>query len=354
MQVFEDISKLGYSAKWNQMAPKRYYSFNKNSLIHPLTAPFFVMAEPLVSALGNNRLIVLFAHLYPDRSGNFNQNSIRKNLKYLAQECNVLPLREAMKRLDKSQELPRRAVAILVDDATKAFGQQGRKLLKEVELPYTLALIPGLIQDSGRENKIARLMRLAGHRYWLPHQEMVQKALDWFGSPVDEGADSYECLFEKARQLEEDQFEDLLLHVRAQNDHFMSWEELKQLQAEDQVDFASHTMSHPHLKLATGTWLDWEIGRSKELIQSNLGVKADSLVAPYGNPKHFTSGLQQSLIKHEYKYAFSTEKGTIGYQTWRNQLPRLNLEDEYWRLKLHTCPAVCSFLYSRGRGMSAG
>ena len=197
-------------------------------------------------------------------------------------------------------------------------------------------------------------MRLAGHKYWLPHQEMVQKALDWFGSPVDEGADSYECLFEKARQLEEDRFEDLLLHVRAQNDHFMSWEELKQLQAEDQVDFASHTMSHPHLKLATGTWLDWEIGRSKELIQSNLGVEADSLVVPYGNPKHFTSGLQQSLIKHEYKYAFSTEKGTIGYQTWRNQLPRLNLEDEYWRLKLHTCPAVCSFLYSRDRGMSAG
>jgi peptidoglycan/xylan/chitin deacetylase (PgdA/CDA1 family) len=312
------------------------------------------MAESLVSALGNNRLIVLFAHLYPDRSGNFNQNSIRKNLKYLAQECNVLPLREAMKRLDKNQELPRRAVAILVDDATKVFGQQGRKLLKEVELPYTLALIPGLIQDSGRENKIARLMRLAGHKYWLPHQEMVQKALDWFGSSVDEGADTYECLFEKARQLEEDQFEDLLLHVRAQNDHFMSWEELKQLQAEDQVDFASHTMSHPHLKLATGTWLDWEIGRSKELIQSNLGVEADSLVVPYGNPKHFTSGLQQSLIKHEYKYAFSTEKGTIGYQTWRNQLPRLNLEDEYWRLKLHTCPAVCSFLYSRDRRISAG
>jgi len=336
------------------MAPKRYYPLNKNSLIHPLTAPFFVMAEPLVSALGNNRLIVLFAHLYPDRSGNFNQNSIRKNLKYLAQECNVLPLREAMKRLDKNQELPRRAVAILVDDATKAFGQQGRKLLKKVELPYTLALIPGLIQDSGRENKIARLMRLAGHKYWLPQQEMVQKALDWFGSPVDEGADSYECLFEKASQLEEDQFEDLLLHVRAQNDHFMSWEELKQLQAEDQVDFASHTMSHPHLRLATGTWLDWEIGRSKELIQSNLGVEVDSLVVPYGNPKHFTSGLQQSLIKHKYKYAFSTEKGSIGYQTWRNQLPRLNLEDEYWRLKLHTCPAVCSFLYSRDRGMSAG
>ncbi len=334
------------------MVPKLHYSFNKTNLIHPLTAPFFVMAEPLVSALGTNRLIVLFAHLYPDRSGNFNQNLIRKNLQYLVQECNVLPLREAMKRLDRNEELPRRAVAILVDDATKAFWQQGRKLLKEVELPYTLALIPGLIQDSGRENQIARLMRLAGHKYWLPNQEMVRKALDWFGSPIDEGADSFECLFEKARQLEEDQFEDLLLHVRAQNDHFMLWDELKQLQAEDQVDFASHTMSHPHLKLATGTWLDWEIGRSKELIQSNLGVEVESLVVPYGNPKHFTADLQQSLIKHEYKYAFSTEKGTIGSRTWRYQLPRLSLEDEYWHLKFHTCPAVCSFLYSRDKGIS--
>jgi hypothetical protein len=334
------------------MAPKRHYSFNKTNLIHPMTAPFFVMSEPLVSAWGTNRLIVLFAHLYPDSSGNFNQNIIRKNLHYLAQECNVLPLREAMKRLDRNQELPPRAVAILVDDATKAFGQGGRKLLKAVELPYTLGLIPGLIQDSGKENQIARLMRLAGHEYWLPNQEMVRKALDWFGSPIGEGADYFECLFEKARQLDEEKFEDLLLHVRAQNDHFMSWEELKQLQAEDQVDFASHTMSHPQLKFATGTWLDWEIGRSKELIQSNLGVEVNSLVVPYGNPKHFTADLQGALVKHEYKYAFSTEKGTIGIKTWRYQLPRLSLEDEYWHLKLHTCPAVCSLLYSRNRGTS--
>jgi len=310
------------------------------------------MAESLVSTLGTKRLIVLFAHIYPDRSGNFNQSLIRKNLQYLVRECNVLPLREAMKRLDRNQELPRRAVAILVDDATKDFGQQGRNLLAEVGLPYTLALIPGLIQDSGKENQIARLMRLAGHEYWLPNQEMVRKALDWFGPPIDEGADSFECLFEKARQLEEDQFEDLLLHVRAQNDHFMSWEELKQLQAKDQVDFASHTMSHPHLKLATGTWLDWEIGRSKELIQSNLGVEVNSLVVPYGNPKHFTADLQGALVKHEYKYAFSTEKGSIGTQAFRHQLPRLNLEDEHWHLKLHTCPAVCSFLYSKNKGMS--
>ena len=335
------------------MVPKRYYPFfNKINLIHPLLAPFFVMAEPLVSALGTNRLIVLYAHLYPDRSGNFNQNLIKKNLQYLVQECNVLPLRDAMERLDKNQELPRRAVAILVDDATKAFGQQGRNLLAEVKLPYTLALIPGLIQESGRENQIARLMRLAGHKYWLPNQEMVQKALGWFGPPIDEGAVSFEGLFEKARQLEEDQLEDLLLHIRAQNDHFMSWEELKQLQAEDKVDFASHTMSHPQLKFATGPWLDWEIGRSKELILSNLGVEVDSLVVPYGNPNHFTADLQQALIKHDYKYSYSTRKGTIGSQTWRHQLPRLNLEDEYWHLKLHTCPAVCSFLYSNDSGLS--
>jgi len=273
------------------MIPKQNNSFSKSNLIHPLTAPFFVLAEPLVSALGANRLIVLYAHLYPDQDENINQDLIKNNLQYLVHECNVLPLREAMDRLDKNQELPRRAIAILVDDATKAFGQVGRKLLKEVELP--------------------RLMRLAGHEYWLPNHEMLRKALDWFGSHIDEEAVSFEALFEKAWQLEEDRFEDLLLQIRAQNHHFMSWEELRQLQREDQVDFASHTMSHPRLKLATGAWMDWEIGRSKELIQSNLGIEIDSLVAPYGNPENFTVDLQQALAKHKYKYAFSTEKGQI-------------------------------------------
>jgi len=332
------------------MTPKQNNLFNKINLIHPIAAPFFVLAEPLVSALGTNRLIVLYAHLYPDQDGNINQDLITKNLQYLVQACNVLPLREAMDRLEKNQELPQRAIAILVDDATKTFGQVGRKLLKEVELPYTLAIIPGLIEDSGKENQIARLMRLAGHEYWLPNQEMLRKALDWFGSDFDERAVSFESLFEKAWKLDADRFEDLLLQVRAQNHHFMSWQELRQLQKEDQVDFASHTMSHPRLKLATGTWLDWEVGRSKELIQSNLGIEIDSLVAPYGNPENFTVDLQQALAKHKYKYAFSTEKGTIGFQTRRHQLPRLNLEDEYWRYKLHTCPAVCSYLYSRRIG----
>jgi len=139
------LSRWVYSAKWSQMAPKRHYSFNKTNLIHPLTAPFFVMSEPLVSAWGTNRLIVLFAHLYPDSSGNFNQNIIRKNLQYRAQECNVLPLREAMKRLDRNQELPPRAVAILVDDATKAFEQKGRFLAAG----FSRLFQDGFIQPSG-------------------------------------------------------------------------------------------------------------------------------------------------------------------------------------------------------------
>jgi len=175
-------------------------------------------------------------------------------------------------------------------------------------------------------------------------------ALDWFGSDIDEGAVSFESLFDKAWQLEEDRFEDLLHQIRAQNHHFMSWEELRQLQKEDQVDFASHTMSHPRLKLATGSWLEWEIGRSKELIQSNLGIEIDSLVVPYGNPENFTVDLQQALVNHKYKYAFSTEKGTVGFKMRRHQLPRLNLEDEHWLYKLHTCPAICSYLYSSGTG----
>jgi len=67
------------------MTPKQYYSFNKSNLIHPLATPFFVLAETLVSALGANRLIVLYAHLYPDQDGNINQDLIKKNLQYLVQ-----------------------------------------------------------------------------------------------------------------------------------------------------------------------------------------------------------------------------------------------------------------------------
>lgn len=327
------------------MAQQVTQLFSKKSLIRKSLEPFLVGIEPITSKFIRNRLIVLYAHLYPEGDAPLDRENIKRNLKYLSDECQVLPLPEVLGRLSKNQDLPRRAVAIIVDDATQAFFQTGRKLLSEVGLPYTLAVIPGLIRSEGNEHLLARLMRIAGHTYWLSNQEMLERAAVWFSFTENQEKATFETVFSKASTLNDEELVRLLDHVRALDHNFMTWEELKKVQSQDNVDFASHAMSHPQLRFASGEWLDWELTRSKTMLEKNLGVIVNTFVFPFGNPKHLTPVVQQALEKSGYKHAFFTEKGTVGLDTMRYRMPRLPLEDESWRLRIHTCPAVCSILY---------
>ena len=324
------------------MAQQVTQLFSKKKLIRKSLEPLLVGIEPFMSNFVRNRLIVLYAHLYPESDAPLDQENIKRNLKYLSDECQVLPLPEALDRLSKDQDIPRRAVAIIVDDATQAFFQTGRKLISDAGLPYTLAVIPGLIRSKGKEHLLARLMRIAGHSYWLSEQEMLERALAWFG---DTEHQAFESVFFNAIKLSEVDLVSLLDHVRALDHDFMTWEELKEVQSQDDVNFASHTMSHPQLRFASGEWLDWEISRSKAMLEKNLGVIVNTLIFPYGNPKNLTTEVHQALDRYGYKYAFFTEKGTVRPDTMRYSMPRLPMEDESWRLHIHTCPAVCSILY---------
>jgi len=327
------------------MAQQVTQLFSKKKLIRKSLEPLLVGIEPFTSNFVRNRLIVLYAHLYPESDEPLDQENIKINLKYLSDECQVLPLPEALARLSKDQDMPRRAVAIIVDDATQAFFQTGRKLLSDADLPYTLAVIPGLIRSMGKEHLLARLMRIAGHSYWLSNQEMLERVLAWFGDTEHQETASFETVFSKASKLSEPDLTRLLDHVRALDHDFMTWEELKELKSQDEVHFASHTMSHPQMRFASGAWLDWELSRSKAMLEKNLGVTVNTLVFPYGNPKNLTLEVRQALDRYGYKNSFFTARGTVGPDTMRYSMPRLPLEDESWRLRIHSCPAVCSILY---------
>ncbi|MGM0375045.1 MAG: polysaccharide deacetylase family protein, partial [Chloroflexota bacterium] len=319
-------------------------------LVREELAPFLVGLEPLLATFFPNRLVVLYAHLYPDKDGHFDREGIQDTLQYLADECRVLPLPEALKRLEEGKGLPRRAVAIIVDDATQKFFQFGHGLLSASGLPYTLAVVPGLIQGGGKEHLLARLMRIAGHPYWLPNQEMLERVLAWFGDEDSRERASFDTVFSKASALAEDALGELLEHIRALDHQFMTWEELKEVQTRDEVHFASHSMSHPQMRFAIRGWLEWELARSKALLEENLEVGVQSFVVPYGHPRQLTPAVSQALVKSGYRYAFLTRKGTVGTGTMRYTMPRLALEDEPWRLRVHTCPAVCSLIYPTRKG----
>lgn len=61
----------------------------------------------------------------------------------------------------------------------------------------------------------------------------------------------------------------------------LSWVEIREMR-DAGIDFGAHTITHPDLTSLDDTTMDYEIKRSKEIIEMNLGVPVSSFAYPYG------------------------------------------------------------------------
>jgi len=105
----------------------------------------------------------------------------------------------------------------------------------------------------------------------------------------------------------------------------MTWSEVRELLANG-IQFGSHTVTHPKLKLLNSADIDREIGQSKIAIEDRLGSPVTSFAYPYAFPetdRSFIRNLQDTLDRHGYKNGVSTIIGTAGTNDDRFFLPRL-------------------------------
>jgi peptidoglycan/xylan/chitin deacetylase (PgdA/CDA1 family) len=92
----------------------------------------------------------------------------------------------------------------------------------------------------------------------------------------------------------------------------LNWIEVRELH-NNGINFGSHTVTHPQLKLLKKEDIEYEIRQSKETIQNKLGESIDSFSYPFKFPeedKEFTKYLRVILQKFGYKYSVSTRIGT--------------------------------------------
>jgi peptidoglycan/xylan/chitin deacetylase (PgdA/CDA1 family) len=92
------------------------------------------------------------------------------------------------------------------------------------------------------------------------------------------------------------------------------------------IQFGSHTLNHPKLKLLKAAEIDEEVGRSKCTIEDKIGGAVTSFSYPYALPetdKVFICNLKDTLERYAYKNGVSTVIGTAGSNDDRFFLPRL-------------------------------
>ncbi len=93
----------------------------------------------------------------------------------------------------------------------------------------------------------------------------------------------------------------------------LSWEQARELSRYD-VSFGSHTVSHPVLSTLSDRELVFELTRSKDRIEYELGKGVESFCYPYAFPesdRSFLRRLRSALTGAGYNCCLTTRVGTV-------------------------------------------
>jgi peptidoglycan/xylan/chitin deacetylase (PgdA/CDA1 family) len=88
----------------------------------------------------------------------------------------------------------------------------------------------------------------------------------------------------------------------------LSWEEVGELQKEG-IIFGSHTVTHPQLRLLAKNEIEYEVKKSKEVIEDRITQPVDSFSYPYAFPQEdggFKKNMRNLLERCGYKQGVTT------------------------------------------------
>ncbi len=92
----------------------------------------------------------------------------------------------------------------------------------------------------------------------------------------------------------------------------LRWTEIKELRKAG-VSFGSHTVTHPQLKQLGEKDIEYELKKSKETIEEQIGEQIEAFSYPYKFPdedKEFKTFLRNMLEVYGYRFGISTRIGT--------------------------------------------
>jgi peptidoglycan/xylan/chitin deacetylase (PgdA/CDA1 family) len=88
----------------------------------------------------------------------------------------------------------------------------------------------------------------------------------------------------------------------------LTWEQMRELSVAG-FDFGSHTVNHPDLTKIPKRFVEYELRKSKEILEGNLGQRVDFLSYPFGRYNRY---VQEEAERSGYKGAFTLCSNTEG------------------------------------------
>jgi peptidoglycan/xylan/chitin deacetylase (PgdA/CDA1 family) len=264
-----------------------------------------------------DRLVVLGWHnvegtwCFPARRG-AGLRGLAQQLRVLRRVANVVPLGSALADLSAGRPLPPRAVAITFDDGYRDNLVLAAPLLRDLGLPATCFLVPGLLSRTSRA-------------WWEELGSTVASAraaeITWEDqahplSTVAERRATFGVLAERlkrrnraAREAALDELTELLEPTRrySTDEHFLDWDEAMRLR--EHMEIGSHSLHHAILSQEDADEQSADLRSARSQLQERLGVEASVLAYPNGTAADYGPGTVAAASRAGHSYAVTTRPG---------------------------------------------
>ncbi|MCQ8103096.1 polysaccharide deacetylase family protein [Methylomonas sp. SURF-2] len=291
------------------------------------------LLQPLASfasGIGKRKkLLIMIYHRVLDepdfmRPGEVDKEKFTWQMELLAKHFNVLPLPEALERM-QSDTLPSRAVCITFDDGYADNYTNALPILQQFNLKATFFIASGFL-DGGRmwnDTVIESVRNLS-----TPILDLAQQGLGVFEIANEtQKSLAAQQIIQKIKHLDFAERAHYVeaIAVKSENlpeDLMMTSEQVKKLHISG-MEIGGHTVNHPILAKLDDEIAKWEIGENKKFLENLLGIELRCFAYPNGKPEIDYGWFHTELVKQSgFHSAVSTQWNVATKHSNFYELPR--------------------------------
>ncbi|MDD5276202.1 MAG: polysaccharide deacetylase family protein [Methylovulum sp.] len=284
----------------------------------------------LASGVGKQKkLFILIYHRVLDapdfmRPGEVDKHAFTWQVALLARYFNVLPLNEALARLQRGT-LPARAVCITFDDGYADNYTNALPILKQFNLSATFFIASGFLNGGRMWNDT---LIEAVRNFKLPEMDLTAIGLGRFD--VSSHSKKYQAaaqIIQQIKYLPSAQRSKYSAYIAGQSDNLpdklmMTTEQLQALH-QSGMEIGGHTVTHPILAMLDNEAAWQEIIKNKVELECLLNTSLRYFAYPNGKPGQDYQPQQLKMVKDAgYEAALSTQSSVAHDATDHWQLPR--------------------------------
>ncbi len=262
--------------------------------------------------------IIMFHKIYPStekKFGNMTTDDFQKYLEYIKRYFVPITMKDLVNLKTEKGVYPQNSVVITFDDGFQSFYNFAWPLLKSLNIPATVFVVPDLIE----------------HKSWI-WPDQISYIYDHSAQSFP-GKNKNQVIAELKKLSNEDRqkFIDDILKISNISlpkeipieFQLMSWDTLKILSNSKLVEIGSHTLTHPILSTENNT-ISWnEIYNSRCILETKLGCPIQSFCYPNGQVGDYSLEQINMVRRAGYSCAVASHFGYVSLHSNIMALPRI-------------------------------